>query len=78
MKKLVFGILSLILGVDAGVTACISIVKNLPAEGPWISNIFQYHPPFPGHGLLMVVLIFAFLLLVIVGIFLTIASARDY
>ena len=34
----------------------ISVGANLPQEGQWQGVITQYHPPFYGHGLLMILL----------------------
>ncbi|MBQ6233061.1 MAG: hypothetical protein IJJ80_06085 [Clostridia bacterium] len=53
-----------------------SVAACLPQDGPWIGVITQYHPPFYGHGLLMILAGIAAAILFLIGIILLVLDRR--
>ncbi len=71
MKKLIIGIVCILLAVGLLVYVYLAIRANTAQEGAMKGNIKTYKPPFENHGLLMVVLLGAGMLLFLGGSVLT-------
>ena len=56
MTKKRIGIVLIVLAFALLAAVIISIGASLPQDGQWKGVITQYHPPFYGHGLLMILL----------------------
>ena len=77
MKKLIAGIVIALLGLGMDAGAIISIARNLPKSGPLAGKITGYVPPFPGHGLYMVILLAAGVILLLVGIMIAAVASEE-
>lgn len=77
MKKLIIGILCILLAAGLLVYVYLAIRANTAQEGVMKGNIKTYKPPYENHGLLMVVLLGVGMLLFLGGALLTGLGAQE-
>ena len=75
-KKLIIGIVLLVIFVAALLYVIYGVKNGLPSEGQWKGNIHQWKPAFAGQGLLIILIGIAGSLSFFVGIILTILALR--
>ena len=76
MSKKRIAIVLIIVAVILLAFVIFSVAACLPQDGPWTGVITQYHPPFYGHGLLMILVGIAAAISFLIGIILLVLDRR--
>ena len=76
MTKKRAGIILIVIAVILFAIVITSVAANLPQDGQWKGVITQYHPPFYGHGLLMILIGIVAAVLFLIGIILVVLDGR--
>ena len=76
MTKRRKGIIMVLIAVILFAIVITSVAANLPQDGQWKGVITQYHPPFYGHGLLMILIGIVAAILFLIGIILIVLDGR--
>ncbi len=75
-KKLIAGVILLLVFIAALIYVISAVHNGLPAEGQWKGNIHQWKPAFPGQGIVIIFAGIAGAMSFLAGVFLTIQSVR--
>lgn len=76
-KKTVIGLIMVVLGILLAVFVIESINANIPHTGRWAGKITQYRQPFYGHGIMVIWLFLAALVLFLGGLVLFFIGRND-
>ena len=76
-KKTVIGLILIVIGVLLAVYVIQSVSDNIPHTGRWAGKITQYRQPFYGHGVMVIWLFLAALILFLIGLVLFFLGRND-